>query len=334
MNATAHSHTSIICMSKSRRFAPKLSPLTTQSEVPQQQHVPRLTAVVRDRAKDAEDRATPACSQALDVFEEASLPSLGEERKVASGKSKLEMPRRAHGGQDRQDGPKKWPGGIGFDLEVLRVEVEHQACYRQEQNQSDDDASWPHAALTMGSFLASDSRHLSFIGVHSSSSALPLVVLVHIGRSKKELAPAAAVQTQPNPRPRGMSSLADALCFRDAAAIPKELSLLLVDTLEAPSQFLCTHFINLFLREGLPCCVVSMNETLSHYAAISRKNVRLPVSCGFHLSERGRRACDWAPTNAVAASLSSRPPTRQVSRTCIPLSTRNCNTGRFYSWMT
>jgi hypothetical protein len=131
-----------------------------------------------------------------------------------------------------------------------------------------------------------------------------------------------------------MSTLADALSFRDAAAIPKELSLLLIDTLEAPSQFLCTHFINLFLREGLPCCVVSLNETLSHYAAISRKNVRLRVLCGFQSSERGRRVCNWASTHGAAASLSSRPPTRQVSRICTQTSTRNCNTGRFYSWTT
>jgi hypothetical protein len=94
-----------------------------------------------------------------------------------------------------------------------------------------------------------------------------------------------------------MSSLTDLLSFEhngSKSTIPQELALLLVDTLESPAQFLLSHFINLFLKDGLPCCVVSMNECLSHYNAISRKNVRGVV-------KRGSGSCNVAGRSTGSA---------------------------------
>lgn len=78
------------------------------------------------------------------------------------------------------------------------------------------------------------------------------------------------------------ASIDDVLSFRapngsPTSVLPPQLAMLLLDTLQAPADFLFVHLLSRAFKQGRHCCLVGVNRDKEYYNTVLKKHVRSRV---------------------------------------------------------
>lgn len=106
------------------------------------------------------------------------------------------------------------------------------------------------------------------------------------------------------------ASIDDVLSFRapngsPTSVLPPQLAILVLDTLEAPADFLFVHLLSRAFKQGRHCCLVGVNRDKEYYNTVLKKHVRLKgVACLVSTGRSRRRSLESAGSSTANPSQS------------------------------